>query len=299
MTRKEDVLTRIREHEKEFSKGQKKLAAYIAEHYDKAAYCTAAKLGQTVGVSESTVVRFATQLGYKGYPEMQHLLEESVKNKLTTLQRIEVSEGRVNPNKVLSSVLQMDMENIKATLEHVDEETFRATTEAILKAEHIYIMGVRSCSVLSNFLAFYLNLFFENTHLISSLGASEVFEQLLHVSDKDVVICISFPRYSRRTVRAAEFAASRGATVVSITDSDVSPLVAPSGHVLMARSDMVSFADSLVAPLSLINALILALSSARRANLTQSLEQLEGIWRDFDVYDNSNQEGHPYAKHLP
>lgn len=299
MKRSEDVLTRIQDQYPKLSKGQKLLAGYIREHYDKAVYLTASKLGAIVGVSESTVVRFALELGYEGYPSMQRALEELVKNKLTAVQRMEVSQGRVDPDRILSSVLQMDMENIKLTLEQVNEETFRRATRAILRARKIYILGVRSCSVLANFLSFYLNLIFENVYPVLTNSASETFEQMLQVSDQDVVICISFPRYSKRTVRAAEFAKSRGAEVVSITDSDMSPLVSVSDYVLMAQSDMVSFVDSLVAPLSLINALILALSSARRDEIAKSLETLEQIWKEYDVYDGNTQEGAVYGTPLP
>ncbi len=299
MKRSEDVLTRIQDQYPKLSKGQKLLAGYIREHYDKAVYLTASKLGAIVGVSESTVVRFALELGYEGYPSMQRALEELVKNKLTAVQRMEVSQGRVDPDRILSSVLQMDMENIKLTLEQVNEETFRRATRAILRARKIYILGVRSCSVLANFLSFYLNLIFENVYPVLTNSASETFEQMLQVSDQDAVICISFPRYSKRTVRAAEFAKSRGAEVVSITDSDMSPLVSVSDYVLMAQSDMVSFVDSLVAPLSLINALILALSSARRDEIAKSLETLEQIWKEYDVYDGNTQEGAVYGTPLP
>lgn len=299
MKRSEDVLTRIQDQYPKLSKGQKLLAGYIREHYDKAVYLTASKLGAIVGVSESTVVRFALELGYEGYPSMQRALEELVKNKLTAIQRMEVSQGRVDPDRILSSVLQMDMENIKLTLEQVNEEAFRKATQAILRARKVYILGVRSCSVLANFLSFYLNLIFENVHQVMTSSASETFEQMLQVSSRDVVICISFPRYSKRTVRTAEFAKSRGATVVSITDSDMSPLVSVSDYVLMAQSDMVSFVDSLVAPLSLINALILALSSARRDEIAKSLETLEQIWKEYDVYDGNTQEGAMYGTPLP
>ncbi len=299
MKRSEDVLTRIQDQYPKLSKGQKLLAGYIREHYDKAVYLTASKLGAIVGVSESTVVRFALELGYEGYPSMQRALEELVKNKLTAIQRMEVSQGRVDPDRILSSVLQMDMENIKLTLEQVNEEAFRKATQAILRARKDYILGVRSCSVLANFLSFYLNLIFENVHQVMTSSASETFEQMLQVSSQDVVICISFPRYSKRTVRTAEFAKSRGATVVSITDSDMSPLVSVSDYVLMAQSDMVSFVDSLVAPLSLINALILALSSARRDEIAKSLETLEQIWKEYDVYDGNTQEGAMYGTPLP
>ena len=299
MKRSEDVLSHIQEQYPKLSKGQKLLASYIREHYDKAVYLTASKLGAIVGVSESTVVRFALELGYEGYPSMQRALEELVKNKLTAVQRMEVAQGRVNPDKLLSSVLQMDMDNIKTTLEQVNEEVFQNAKNAILNARKIYILGIRSCNVLANFLGFYLNLIFENVHQITTSSASETFEQMLRISEEDVIICISFPRYSKRTVRAAEFAKSRGCKVVSITDSDMSPLVPVSDYVLMAQSDMVSFVDSLVAPLSLINALILALSSAKNRDIARSLETLEQVWREYDVYDSNTQEGNVYGTPLP
>lgn len=296
MKRTEDVLTRIQEQYPKMSKGQKRLAAYIQEHYDKAVYLTASKLGNTVDVSESTVVRFASQLGYDGYPSMQRALEEIVKNKLTAIQRMEVAEGRVDPKRTLSSVLEMDMDNIKMTLEQVNEETFRSVVKKILEARKVYIMGVRSCSVLSKFLAFYLNLCLDNVHEIRTNSASETFEQVLKINEQDVIICMSFPRYSKRTARTAAFAKSRNATVISITDSDVSPLVSISDYCLMAQSDMVSFVDSLVAPLSLINALILAISSAKREEIAKNMEALEKIWREYEVYDSSTQEGYIYGK---
>ena len=299
MKRSEDVLFRIENRYTTLSKGQKRLADYIRDHYDKAIYLTASKFGKEVGVSESTVVRFAIELGYSGYPDMQRALEELVKNKLTAVQRMEVSANRVNPDKLVPSVLEMDMENIKATLEQVDEATFRKAVHSIVGARRIYVLGIRSCSVLANFLSFYLNLIFEEIRQISTNSASETFEQMLSISKEDVIICISYPRYSKWTVRAAEFARSRGAHVISITDSDMSPLLSVSDDVLMARSDMLSFVDSLVAPLSLINALILAISDVKGKDIEKSLNDLEQIWRVYEVYDSDAKETNVYGTALP
>ena len=285
MAQGNDVLKRINERYPHLSKGQKLLANYITEHYEKAVYLTASKLGQIVGVSESTVVRFANELGYDGYPSLQRALEELVKVRLTALQRMEVSKGRMDQSHILTSILQADMDNIKATLEMADEEEFKKAVDAILRSRRIYILGVRSCASLAAFLGFYMNLLFDDVRLIHTNSVSETFEQMLKIGAEDVVIGISFPRYSKRTVRAMEFAKSRGAKVVAVTDSDVSPLIPFSDYTLKARSDMVSFVDSLVAPLSLLNSLIVALSIGRRDEITHSLSSLESIWKEYDVYD--------------
>ena len=225
MAQGNDVLKRINERYPHLSKGQKLLANYITEHYEKAVYLTASKLGQIVGVSESTVVRFANELGYDGYPSLQRALEELVKVRLTALQRMEVSKGRMDQSHILTSILQADMDNIKATLEMADEEGFKKAVDAILRSRRIYILGVRSCASLAAFLGFYMNLLFDDVRLIHTNSVSETFEQMLKIGAEDVVIGISFPRYSKRTVRAMEFAKSRGAKVVAVTDSDVSPLI--------------------------------------------------------------------------
>ena len=297
MKRSEDVLYRIQTRYPRMSKSQKKLADYILEHYDKAVYLTASRLGAVVGVSESTVVRFAVELQYDGYPAMQRALEDLVKNKLTAVQRMEVSQARVNQDRVLSSVLEMDMENIKNTLENVNEESFREAVKAILGARRIYILGIRSCSVLSSFLSFYMNLISQNVREIRTNSVSETFEQMLTINEEDVMISISFPRYSKRTVRSAEFAKSRGAKVIAITDGELSPLVPIADCCLMAKSDMVSFVDSLVAPLSLINALILAVSEAKNKEIAQSLRTLEEIWREYDVYEGNSAEDTVYGSY--
>ncbi len=289
MAQGNDVLKRINERYPHLSKGQKLLANYITEHYEKAVYLTASKLGQIVGVSESTVVRFANELGYDGYPSLQRALEELVKVRLTALQRMEVSKGRMDQSHILTSILQADMDNIKATLEMADEEEFKKAVDAILRSRRIYILGVRSCASLAAFLGFYMNLLFDDVRLIHTNSVSETFEQMLKIGAEDVVIGISFPRYSKRTVRAMEFAKSRGAKVVAVTDSDVSPLIPFSDYTLKARSDMVSFVDSLVAPLSI----------GRRDEITHSLSSLESIWKEYDVYDSEERDDLVFGKPLP
>ncbi len=268
-----------------FSKGQKLIANYILQSYDKAAFMTASKLGKTVKVSESTVVRFAAELGYDGYPAMQRTLQEMIRNKLTSIQRIEVADDRIGNHDILSMVMHSDMEKLRMTLEQIDREAFDGAVQDIVKARRIYILGVRSASAIATFLAFYFNLIFDNATLVSISSASEIFEQLLRVGPEDVVIGISFPRYSKRTVKAMQFARDRGAQVVAITDSEASPLSAAAQRLLVAKSDMVSFVDSLVGPLSLVNALIVAISRVKKQELSQNLEELEHIWAEYEVYE--------------
>ena len=243
-----DILLFIQNNMSSFSKGQKRIANYILESYDKAAFMTASKLGKMVDVSESTVVRFASELGYDGYPSMQKALQEMIRNKLTTIQRIEVSNDLIGDQDILSMVLQSDIDKIRMTMEETNRDNFNETVDAILEAKKIYIIGVRSSAALSSFLTFYFNLIFENVVQISANTVSEMFEQMLRVGPQDVVICISFPRYSSRTVKAMKFARDRGAMVIALTDSEMSPLAGMAQHTLLAKSDMASFVDSLVAP---------------------------------------------------
>lgn len=289
MHRQNDLIKRINENYSKFSKGQKLLANYIVEHYDKAVFLTAARLGIIVGVSESTVVRFANELGYDGYPKLQRALEELVKNKLTSIQRMEVTSDRIDKTHVLKSVLQSDAEKIKHTLEEIDPEVFDQAIEMILGAKNIYIIGVRSCASLASFMGFYFNLVFDNVKLIHTNSVSEMFEQIYRISQDDVVIGISFPRYSKRTLKAMEFAHSRNAKVLVITDSPLSPMIQFSNCSLIARSDMASFVDSLVAPLSVINALVVALCIKKKENVIDTLENLESIWSEYQVYDNDEE----------
>ena len=286
MGTEENLLSRMNTQYHKFSKGQKKLVSYITDNYDKAAFFTAAKLGETVGVSESTVVRFAIHLGYKGYPEFQKALEELVRNKLNSIQRMEVTYGRVPQSEILDTVLRADIEKIKLTMENIDHNAFELAVETILEAKSIYIVGIRSCAPLASFLGFYFNLLFDNVHLMHTNSSSELFEQMIHISKDDVIIGISFPRYSMRTLKALEFANNRNAKVITLTDSIHSPMNLYSSCNLIARSDMASIVDSLVAPLSGINALVVALCMRKQREVTATLEDLEKIWDEYQVYNN-------------
>lgn len=281
-----ELLNRINGKYSSMSKGQKLIATYITDNYDKAVFLTAAKMGETVGVSESTVVRFATCLGYKGYPEFQKALEEMVRNKLNSVQRMEVTYGRISQSEILQTVLQSDAEKIKSTLEKIDDAAFELAVGTILSAKHIYIVGIRSCAPLASFLAFYLNLMFQNVHLLTTNSSSELFEQMVRINKDDVIIGISFPRYSMRTLKALEFANNRSAKVITITDSVHSPMNLYSSCNLIADSDMASIVDSLVAPLSVINALIVALCMKKQKEVAKTLTALEDIWGEYQVYEN-------------
>lgn len=280
-----DILALIQENMKTFSKGQKLIANFILESYDKAAFMTASRLGKTVRVSESTVVRFAAELGYDGYPSMQKALQEMIRSKLTSIQRIEVSNDRIGNQDVLSMVMHSDIEKIRMTLEEINRASFERAVEKIVTARHIYILGVRSAAAIASFLGFYFNLIFDNVTVVHSTSTSEVFEQLLHIGPDDVILGVSFPRYSRRTVKAMQFAHDRGAATVVITDSQTSPLVPHSEIALLAKSDMASFVDSLVAPLSLVNALIVAIGRKKNSDLSRTFETLEQIWDEYEVYE--------------
>ena len=290
MTR--DILSVIQNSMPTFSKGQRLIARFILESYDKAAFMTASKLGKTVNVSESTVVRFAAELGYDGYPSMQKALQEMIRNKLTSIQRIEVANDRIGNQDILSMVMQSDIEKIRMTLEETDRASFRQAVDAILSAHRIYILGVRSAAALADFLGFYFNLIFDNIVLVHTTSASEIFEQLLRVGPEDVVIGISFPRYSSRTVKAMRFAKDRGANVIALTDSEASPLAEAATETLLAKSDMASFVDSLVAPLSLVNALIVAVGRRRNEDVEQIFADLEQIWSEYGVYEQVEEENH-------
>jgi len=268
-----------------FSKSQRSIANYITEHYDKAAFMTAAKLGQTVGVSESTVVRFATELGYDGYPRLQKAMQEMIRSKLTSVQRIEISSSRFDEGNILKSVLNMDIDKIRHTLEETSRENFDGAVDALINAQKIYILGARSSAILAQFLGFYFHLLFDNVQIINTSSESEVYEQMLWLKKGDVLIDISFPRYSKRAVKALNYAASHGADVIAITDSNSSPIAKNSTFVLLAHSEMASFVDSLVAPLSLINALIVAITYKKRTEISDTFERLEGIWDEYQVYE--------------
>lgn len=282
-----DLLTTIEQSSASFSKGQRRIAQYIVEHYDKAAFMTASKLGTTVGVSESTVVRFATELGFDGYPKLQKALQELIRNRLTSVQRMELSTEQLSRENVLQKVLSADIERIRHTLEITSEKAFNEAVESLVSARQIYIVGVRSSRTLADFLYFYLHLISDNVQLIGSGSVSELYEQLLWVGPEDVVVGISFPRYSSRTARALKYAKDSGAKVLALTDSQTSPLAPLADHLLIAKSDMNSFVDSLVAPLSLINALLAAVGMRRGQEVAHTLSKLEYIWDAYRVYEKS------------
>ncbi len=269
------------------SKGQRRISEYILTHYEKAAYMTASKLGKNAGVSESTVVRFANELGYEGYPEFQHALQESVGAMLTSVQRIEVTDERIGNANVLQKTLMSDIAKIKSTLEANDTEVFDKAIDAIINAKNVYIAGARSTSMLADLLSYNLNLVFDNIRHVDTASASMIFEQLLRIGKGDVFIAMSFPRYSKRIIKAVTFAKSKGALVIGITDSENSPIVPMADMVLFAKSDMASFMDSLVAPLSLINAIIVSISRKKKDDLAETFERLERVWEEHDIYDTA------------
>ena len=280
-----DILTAIQNRMDGFSKGQKRIANYIAASYDKAAFMTASKLGKMVSVSESTVVRFAVDLGFDGYPSMQKALQEMVRNKLTSVQRIEVANDRFGNHDVVSMVLQSDLESIRMTNEALNRAALERAVDAIVHAKNIYIVGVRSSAAIALFMSFYFRNIFDNVKLINSSATSEMIEQMLHVSKGDVVIGISLPRYSARTVKMMEFARNSGAKVIVITDSDDAPAAKNADHTLVAKSDMVSVVDSLVAPMSLVNALIVSICRRKEPEMSRIFENLEKIWQEYEVYE--------------
>ena len=286
---KRNLLKLIEEKMPTFSKGQKRIANYVIENYDKAAYMTASKLGAIVDVSESTVVRFADELGFDGYPEFQHSLREIVRTKLTSFQRVEVANNIIGDGDILTKVLTLDAEKIKHTLEGVDRDAFNATVDKILGANNIYIMGVRSSSYLAGFLNYNLRMIFDNVRLVSTTSGSEMFEEIMNISEEDVMIAISFPRYSKRIINAVDFAKGAGCDVIAITDSALSPIASAADHLLVAQSDMVSFVDSLTAPMSIINAIVVAVAKKKQEELSVRLRMLEEIWDEYDVYDKAGE----------
>lgn len=290
-----ELLQKLDEKYKKFSKGQKKLADFIRNEYDKAAFMTAAKMGEEVGVSESTVVRFAMALGYEGYPEFQKALGEVVRNRLNSIQRMEVTYGRIGQGEILNSVLHSDIEKIKMTISAIDHTAFEMAVDTLSNARTVYVIGLRSCAPLASFLGFYLNLICDKVVVVNSNGSSEIFEQLIRINEEDAIIGISFPRYSMRTLKALEFASNRKAKVVTLTDSTHSPINLYSSCNLIARSDMASIVDSLVAPLSVVNALVVALCMKKQKEVIGTLETLEQIWDEYQVYskDELNMVGEP------
>jgi DNA-binding MurR/RpiR family transcriptional regulator len=269
----------------EFSKGQRRLAQYILESYDKAAFMTASKLGKAVNVSESTVVRFAVELGYDGYPSMQKAMQEMVVNRLTSVQRIEVMGDRIGKQDLLTTVIQSDIEKLRQTADTVSRQDFQAAVDSILKARRVFVLGVRSTAPLANFLGYYLSQMLDTVHVVTSSGTSSVFEKVISADERDAVIAFSFPRYSTSTAQGAEYCRSKGATVIGITDSMNSPLGRNCDRVLLAKSDMISLVDSLTAPLSICNALIVAIAARREREIQKKFSELEQLWEKYNVYE--------------
>lgn len=274
----------------EFSKGQKRIARYILAHYDKAAYMTASRLGSIVEVSESTVVRFAIEIGFDGYPEMQRALQELIRTRLTAVQRVDITNNLIGDDDVLDRVLAADAEKIRRTLDEIDRSSFEAAVDKIISAKSIYIIGVRSSSALAGFLNFNFRMILDNVRFVQTTSGSEMFEQIMNIGPDDVLIAISFPRYSKRIINAMEYAKKQSAHVIAITDSATSPIAAPADDLLLAKSDMASFVDSLVAPLSIINALIVAIGKKKQGEIAETFEKLENIWDEYDVYEKTQSE---------
>ncbi len=283
----QDLMSKLHNAYAEFSKGQKAIARFMIEHYDKAAFMTANRLGEVVGISESTVVRFAVRLGYEGYPELQKAVQDMIRNRLTSVQRLEVTSDKLDKQNVLQTVMQEDMEKINLTLAELDHKAFEWAVSELMNAKRIYIVGSRSSAALANFMGFYFNLLFDNVRIINENTVSDVFEQILRVEEGDVVVGISFPRYSRRTLRAVQYAKNQNASVIAITDSVLSPITQYASCSLYAKSDMASFVDSLVAPLSLINAMIVAIGVRQKNSVTDTFAKLESIWDEYGVYEKS------------
>ena len=279
-----DISVLIRNGMPGFSKGKRRIADAILHSYDRAAYMTASRLGEMVGVSESTVVRFANELGFEGYPEFQRAVQELVKTKLTPNQRIDITDQRIGEGNLIEKVMHSDMEKIRYTLESIDRDTFSAAVDAIVSARNIYIFGVRSSASLAGFLNFNLNMIFDNVRLVQPTSSSDVFEQILGISEQDVLIGISFPRYSTKVVNAVKYARDRNASVIALTDSTLSPIAEHANYLLTAQSDMASFVDSLVAPLSIINSILVAITQKKRDAVKERFEHLEQVWDEYDVY---------------
>lgn len=286
MEDRNDIVTRMNQNFAQMSKSHKKIASYIMDHYDTAVFMTAATLGKEIGISESTVVRFAAGLGYDGYPKFQKALEEWVKSKWNSLQQMGAKYGNSSQSEILTSVIRADMEKMEDTIHNLDPAAFETAVSSILEAKHVYVIGLRSCEPLASFLSFYLSMIRGDVMHLKTTSTTELFEQMIRVSDEDVVIGISFPRYSMRTLKAMEFANDRNAKVITITDSVHSPMNLYSSCNLLARSDMVSIVDSLVAPLSVINALVVALCVKAPEQASKNLKDLEEVWANYQVYLN-------------
>ena len=284
-----DILNRLQSETNRFSKGQRAIAHYITESYDKAAFMTANAIGKAVGVSESTVVRFAVELGYDGYPSLQKAMQEMVVNRLTSVQRIKVMGDRIGKQDLLTTVIQSDIEKLRQTADIVSRQGFQSAVDTILKARRVFVLGVRSTAPLANFLGYYLSQMLDTVHVVTSSGTSSVFEKVISVDERDAVVAFSFPRYSTSTALGAEYCRSKGATVIGVTDSMASPLGRNCDHVLLAKSDMISLVDSLTAPLSICNALIVAIAARREREIDKKFSELEQLWEKYNVYEKQGE----------
>lgn len=276
---------RIRSKSAGFSKGQRAIARYIQEHPDKVAFMTASRLGATVGVSESTVVRFATEIGYAGYPALQQAMQEMIRSKLTSVQRLEMTCRNIGPDKLLDAVLEQDIDILKRTRENIDREAFNRAADALAGARKVYVLGAGSSFALASFLAHYLRLIFDTVHLVEATSEATILQQIIRAGEGDAVIAISFPRYSKKAAKTLRYASDRNMVTVAITDSPLSPLAEHAAHLLLARSDMVSFVDSLVGPQSIINALIVAVAIRKHQEVADTLQSIESIWDEYGVYE--------------
>ena len=284
MQNTQDMIQRLNLSGSRLSKSHRRIAEYILQHYDKAVFMTAAKLGEMVNVSESTVVRFAVALGYEGYPELQQALQELVRHRLTATQRFEMSSD-ISQEEVLSTVLKADMQNIRSTIDGIDNAAFLRAVQVISGARRIYILGLRSAAPLAQFAGYYLHYIFDDVRVVAA-GSTDVFEAISRIEASDVLLGISFPRYSSRTIEAMSFARSRHAQVIGLTDGPMSPLHEVADICLSMRTDMASFVDSMAAPMSVINALIEALGIQNREALNARFKQLEEVWDAYSVYMN-------------
>ena len=283
---------RIREGSPKFSKGQRRIARYIEEHGDEVAFMTASRLGQAVGVSESTVVRFATEIGYSGYPALQQAMQEMIRSKLTSVQRLERTAGNYAPEQLLDAVLDQDIDILKRTKENMDHEASDRAVEALTKAKSVYVYGAGSSQALATFLAHYLRLVLPWVQLIDATSEAGIFQQMIWAGEGDVVIAISFPRYSKKAARTLKYAADRKMTTIAVTDSVLSPLAKYAEHLLLARSDMVSFIDSFVGPLSVLNALLVTTAIRRKEYVAKVLGQIEQVWDEYGVYEKVDEHEH-------
>ena len=278
------LISHIQSQYTRFSKGQKLIAQYILKNYDKVAFMTACKLGEAVGVSESTVVRFANALGYSGYPKLQDALQEVIKNKLTTVQRVDMGKEFNDDSAILKKIVKSDMDNIKDTLEEIDEKAFEEAANRILKAKRIYIVGMRSSFTIAQYLGFYLGIILDSVHVIRT-DMGDAFEQVVKINEDDVLIAISFPRYSKKSYQIVSYAKEKGAHIVSLTDSPFAPVASFTDNLLLVKSNMVSFVDSLVPALSIANALIVSVGMKEKEDIKQHFDDLEAIWEKYSVYD--------------